>query len=206
MELRDDSNSCFLADGLLKELINESTVTTFLEQHRENFGMDTDTSKLAAFVCQRARRAFAILIWTDRANYIEQFFKSGFTDEMLPVQVKNRDDEDWVVESLNITFTDSKAVSATFSSWQDIKIDSFCDYGQWPFLAPVFRGDQFRYAFHERSRLPFINSRDQKETMFSFIDEWEIHPDHLTGSTIVRRCSQLLEDFRAAFMKDCSES
>jgi hypothetical protein len=189
MELKNDYNSCFLAESKLNELFCESTVTKLLEEHGSKLTTHTDISKLSAFICKRAKRVFAILVWAEREHLIEEFYNNNFTDEWLPVRVKSPDDEYYEVESLDQKCTNQEAVRATFSTWTDGDIDNFCDNYQWPFLAPVFHEKQFRYRFHEKSRMPFLDRGDQKKTNFSFVEESTMHSDHLqiqANSTIVR--------------------
>lgn len=179
LELKDDDSSRFLAESQLKELICQPTVANFLEQDGSASSTDLDKTELAAFICSRARRIFAILVWAERENQIEQFYKNGFTDEMLPVKVKSRDDEEWTVESLVTNCTNSKAVSTTFSSWRDSEIDYFCDHNQWLFLAPVLSEEKFQHRFHEKTRMPFLDLKRMNESNFSIVWEGHIHIDHL---------------------------
>ncbi|KAE9367915.1 HET-domain-containing protein [Stipitochalara longipes BDJ] len=182
MELEE--SECFLAESSLTDLICESEVKAALEK----FKLKTDTSELATFICKKARRLFAILIWADHEAQIEKFYKNNFTDDLLPVKVKSQDGEGYILESLATNGSNSKAVNDTFSSWTDRSIDHFCDAHQWPFLVPVFREEQFQYAFYKQSRMPFLNVRSVNEGNFSIVWEAYIHKDHLQ----MRRNSKLL--------------
>jgi hypothetical protein len=184
MELKDFSTRSFLPESRLKQLISESTVTRTLERYQSY--SKTNISELVTFVCSGAMRIFAILVWGDRENLIEQFYQNGFKDDLLPIKVTFYNDEDWAVESLAARPINSGAINATFSSWTESAVDSFCDLHQWLFLAPVFRENKFRYQFHEQCRLPFLNLGTQEESNFSLVQEWNIHPDHIqTDSTVV---------------------
>jgi hypothetical protein len=185
MELKTTTSTCFLAESLLKELICESTVKTALEQH----GLETNVSEIAAFIRDKGRRLFAILVYAGQAKQIEKYYENGFTDDLLPVKVKSRNDNGYTLESLATKGANLKAVDATFSSWDEQAIDHFCEVAQWPFLAPVFREEKFQYAFYEESRMPFLDLRSVTESNFSIVSEGYIHRDHLqiqTDSKIVR--------------------
>ncbi|PVH75774.1 HET-domain-containing protein [Cadophora sp. DSE1049] len=146
-------------------------------------------SELVTFICDKARKLFAILVWADEEKEIEKFYKNGFTDDLLPVKVKSRNRKGYTLESLATNGTNLKAVNAIFSSWKDRSIDHFCDHHQWPFLAPVFREEEFQYTFYKQSRMPFLDLRSMNESNFSIVWEAYIHKDHLqiqTGSRMVR--------------------
>ncbi|KAF4627092.1 hypothetical protein G7Y89_g11064 [Cudoniella acicularis] len=159
MERQGDSSERFVADNCLKELICEPAVAAALERYKS--GLKTEISELASFVCNGARRVFAILVWSECEILIEQFYKNGFKDEMLPVKVQFNGDGDWKVESSGTKSANLKVVDAVFNR------------------APVFGEKEFRYMFHKQCRMPFLNYTNQKESNFSVVEEWIIHQDHL---------------------------
>jgi len=179
MVLKQRTDLSFIPEGVLKELITKNDVQTALRKHR----LSSDISKVADFVCDKAIRLFAILVWNESEILIEQFYKFDFGDQNLPVEVDIDDDNDYVEAS---TFVSGKSIVIkkhpfNFDPWTDRVLNYFCDFEQWCFLSPVFNDGVFRYHFHKRHRIPFVDLRPgvTKETNFSIVEERRIHRRHL---------------------------
>ena len=176
-------SACFLARSCLTDLICESEVMEALKELR----LSTEMPELARFICKKARILFAILIWAEKEDEIELFYRNNFTDSLLPIKVNFNSGEKYALESLAPNGTYSRAVNETFSSWKLRSINHFCEV-QWLFLVPVFREEQFQYRFDKNSRLPFLNIKSVNDGNFSVVCEAYIHKDHLQ----VRKESKLV--------------
>lgn len=184
MSLRDRCDLRFLPDSSLKVLICERAVLEALEKHKS--GLLADVSDLVKFVCTRAQRLFAILAWSDAESLIDQFYEQMFDDDSLPVKVVVDYNEGLVKASTwregKLSMIKDPPFHHFFENpWTERTIDHFCDDDQWLFLSPVFEQHKFRYSFHDRCRMPFVEDepRSQKESYFSVVEEWSIHRGHL---------------------------
>ncbi|PSN73725.1 HET-domain-containing protein [Corynespora cassiicola Philippines] len=205
----------FFSDDLLDDTVRETVVQAMLAE----FNFKTDLSILTEFICKHARRVFMILAYSEQMKLAEHFFNHQFHDGMLPVTTVLRDKNSWNVNSLAAEFDSLSIVRSTFSSgiWSYRNANTFCNSDQWYFVIPVFRAGQFRYQFHEESRMPFVDEhfKSQKTSNFSTVEEWRIHRSHLKiGDTIgvpkneddhpsvalkeLKKVSQSEEDFRKA--------
>lgn len=183
----------FVPTGILDRILDRATVGRVLEQHKRN--LDVDISALESFICSNARRIFAILAWADSEPLIEQFYLHGFVDEQLPVRVHLEVNDDDLYEATSFRLGNISIDRHPFNyhQWTDRNIETFCDNDQWPFLSPVFEEDKFRYKFHERTRMPFVEERHRslKESYFSVVEEWRIHRDHIRTPRLIVRPSSL---------------
>ncbi|PVH91951.1 kinase-like protein [Periconia macrospinosa] len=177
----------FLPETALKELFNIENIAKILESHKER--LQSDISILLSYIETRATRIFAVLAWSQLEELIEEFFLYDFNDEKLPVRVEI-DEEQNLIEAFSFR---SRWLSVdehpfNFNRWTERNIDAFCDHDQWPFLSPIFYEEKFRYEFHERTRMPFVDERPQseKETLFSVVQEWRIHRDHIRNPHLIR--------------------
>lgn len=188
MILPENPDLKFVPVSALKQLFHEATVLKALERFKKSF--KNDTTSLQSFVCENAIRVFAILAWAESEPLIEQFYEHQFKDDQLPVQLRINEDED-IVEAISFSLGSISIDKHPFNSyqWTDRNIEDFCNHYQWPFLSPVFQHSQFRYGFHERTRMPFVDERlrSQKESFFSVVEEWRIHRDHIQTSEFVVR-------------------
>ncbi|KAF2440660.1 hypothetical protein P171DRAFT_489356 [Karstenula rhodostoma CBS 690.94] len=177
MILQGDSR--FLPTGVLDKLFNKVTVTRALERHDHD--LTVDIASLESFVCSKARKVFAILVWVDCEPLIEQFYRHNFGDEQLPVFLEINEDDIYEAISWRLGKINIDKHPFNCDHWSERDIQSFCDYDQWPFLSPVFNEIQFRYEFHERIRMPFMDEqpRSLEESFFTVVEEWRIHRDHI---------------------------
>ncbi|KAF2468329.1 HET-domain-containing protein [Lindgomyces ingoldianus] len=183
MILKDEPNLQFVPNGVLDKLVCEDAVKKVLEKHRSK--LKTDISTLAVFVCTRAKRLFATLVFAEVEYLIDNFYEHDFEDEKLPVSLKGGTERGiWKVEA-SLLKDENKIINAhPFNDrefWTHRKIADFQNTYQWPFLCPVFVKDQFEYQFHGRFRMPFLDeeSISSKESIFSTVEEWRIHRDHI---------------------------
>jgi hypothetical protein len=170
----------FVPTGVLDKLLDPTTVGKTLEQYKPK--LNTDISVLESFICSKARRIFAILAWADAEPFIEQF----------SVRVEENDNF-YEITSLRFGHISIDDHPFNYDQWTDRNIYSFCDNDQWPFLSPVLSESQFRYEFHERTRMPFLDERfrSMKESFFSVVEEWRMHRDHIRAPKVIVRASFL---------------
>ena len=174
----------FYPTSLLHELIHERTVTAKLQ----DFTFAVDKADLVKFVCDHAKRIFALLVYRDEIETIDTFFEYKFTDAMLPVKHSDRAQK---IESFQDEFSGLNLVSDTFRQlrcreWSSrkkgtTKVRDFVAEWQLHFVSPTFKWDQFRYAFHPEQRLPFFFEDDSihKSSNFSLVQKFRIHRAHL---------------------------
>jgi hypothetical protein len=197
MILQDNFNLCFVPESALEQLFREQDVQVALEKHKPL--LKIDISRLVSFVRKKAIKVFAILIWGEVENLIEQFYQHDFGDEHLPIHYRFNDAEN-CIEAFsyrlgNLSIIDNHPFN--HDQWTYRTLNHFCNHDQWLFLSPVFRANKFRYEFHEKSRMPFVDGecKVRKVARFSMVEEWRIHHDHLqVGGSIVwnRLCHQNL--------------
>lgn len=186
----DHSDLQFVPSSVLDQLFCKDTVAKILANYKHTFTVDLPA--LQSFICDKAKKVFAILIWTNSEPLIEQFFQDGFVDDQLPVHlVIHYENEGSLVEAISERLGNIHIDKHPFNRdpWTDNHIEAFRDYNQWPFLSPVFEENQFRYKFHHRTRLPFVNEdpKSQKESFFSVVEEWQLHRSHIRAPTLIVR-------------------
>lgn len=158
----------------LAEILCEKTVTAELKERKKEMGISkTAVMQLTSYVCNKAQKIFAILVTIERVGHINQFFKAGFNDTMLPLSRNGS----------NITpaaerFCDT--VKEAFKEWTSQGKRHFCD-NQWAFLSPVFQQSKYTHDIHKRCPMPVleINSKLGNSTNFSEVHQWVVHQDHL---------------------------
>ncbi|KAF1964817.1 HET-domain-containing protein [Bimuria novae-zelandiae CBS 107.79] len=192
--LRDDIKAAMVLQGnpdlqfipacALEQLFQQTTVERTLEGHRSSF--KTEIQSLKSYICSEAMKLFAILAWAESEPLIEQFYQNQFRDQHLPVDCRINEED--FVEAFRLGNLRIDKHPFNNYQWTDRNIEDFCYNYQWPFLSPVFSQDQFRYHFHERTRMPFMEERhrSQKESFFSVVEEWRIHRDHIRTPKLVR--------------------
>lgn len=189
------SDRPFVPESALRKLLHKAAVRKALEKHT----IETDIDSLALFVCDKATRIFAILAWAESESLIEQFYKHQFIDDQLPIRLEENYVED-CVEAISFQFGKISIEKHPFNNdhWTDRTIDDFCNHYQWPFLTPVFYQSQFRYNFHERTRMPFVDKRFRSErgSNFSVVQEWSIHRDHICAPDLIVRAPWIYPSYR----------
>lgn len=185
MILREEESNAFLPANCLRDVLSKEAVRVQLEEqqkeHPGNFGT-TGLESLVKFVCEKAPKTFATLVWSDNISRTNQFYVAGFDDTVLPViQVDNKmlpSDEKF-----------SEVVDSVFKynprKWNRRQVTNFYS-AQWRFLAPIFSKDQFQYRFHQQIRMPFIKKFHHGGTSgaFGMVEEWIIHRHHLDPSVV----------------------
>jgi len=186
MQWREDQMRRFLPENQLQALMCRDAVVDVLEQFSTNFA--TPISELADYVCEAARKIFAILIRTEEVRRIERFYKTGFKDTMLPLKYKldyNMDDEEtWTVDSLARELDCLHIVNNAFDQdWTFNSLEKFCN-DQWAFLSPIFEESNFSYEIEADCRMPFLEPKEKsrnilKHSYFSDVQGWDIPSGHL---------------------------
>lgn len=177
----------FVPESDLRELVCERTVVSALKKYHLKTNVDT----LAKFVCNKARKTFAILAMMEAERLIEQFYLCQFTDDNLPIEIKiesgpgnqrycavwridpNQPQQLKAIHWQNHPFREDP--------WSTRSYNDFCKTWQWSFVCPVFRATTFEYKFYERIRLPFVDREPASvhTSNFSDVEERRIHRDHL---------------------------
>jgi hypothetical protein len=178
----------FMPGTAINDVFNREHVTEALKKLESPFKVDIPT--LVSFVCEKATRIFAILVWSEAEYLIEQFYEHRLGDESLPIYCDTENEDGLKVFSYK--HGDKIPIRNhpfNHKVWTERTLEHFCNDDQWPFLSPIFSEEQFRYKFHESTHLPFVgqSSKSPKESFFSIVQEWHIHRDHLeTRNQIVR--------------------
>ena len=188
----------YLPESSVKAIVDVIAVEVALPRIKNE---NSKKDELVEFICGRSPRIFAILICMEAEDLIECFYENNFDDSMLPV-IEDLDDEG--PEGVNSAVTrlkwldpdpESERINTlrrifNTNAWKTKTRKDFCDRYQWQFLSPVFRGNQFRYKFHDKYRMPFMDDRgrDQKISHFSVVEKWQIHRDHLQIESRVVSC------------------
>ncbi|KAI0813430.1 hypothetical protein GGR55DRAFT_703415 [Xylaria sp. FL0064] len=134
---------------------------------------------LISYVRTEAKKLFLILCKTQQLNSIRCFYKSGFTDDSLPVH------------KLSESSYDIYTLGRRAPNWKSFKAlthkgcDEFISE-QWMFLAPSFQKDKFTYTFREKEPLPFMLRDYKSKGGFGLVRKVSIpegHHDYETTST-----------------------
>jgi hypothetical protein len=181
-----NTNSCFYPDNLLQELICEEVVSKILESNN----IQRNKPGLTRFICTKAKRVFAVLLSCEQVSLITQFYICDFTDDMLPVGPGFHSGSS-EMESFSMAFANLKIVKHTFDPavWDYRKKREFHKDRQWPFISPIFNGEEFRREFHTNCPMPFMETEAEicKDSYFSQVEKRRIHRGHLRiGRTIVK--------------------
>jgi hypothetical protein len=167
-----------------------------LEQHKSKLEDPEATQKLAEFFSKNAYKGFAILATNRRFDLMEHFFRNGFHNDMLPVQKRKLEapNKGSKIESCNEGDFDDKKVCEVFpwggsSPWSSDPyfVNQFCEVWQWPFVAPVFVKNKFRYTFPPETRLPFTRIGKRKNSdlsFYSYVEETSVHLGHFPNDLV----------------------
>ncbi|KAJ8133056.1 hypothetical protein O1611_g567 [Lasiodiplodia mahajangana] len=188
MELRDDSSARFLPAGCLDKLLTKEAIRSALDIRSSKH---SDVGKLVDFVRDEAKRVFATLVWIEKESLIFEFYRAGFTDEMLPVIKLGK-----ILLSSKPQF--SKQARTAFSSpkCNSPFITKFHD-SQWIFLSPVFGKNQFRYGDLKKYHMPFIEKTITSGGQFGEVARCIVHRDHLkVGVNAAEREAFMLEKMK----------
>jgi hypothetical protein len=167
----------------LKEIFNKENIAETLREHESSF--ETNISTLVSFVCDEAIIIFAILVWIEAEQLIDQFYQHQLNDESLPIHCEIDADDNIKAFSYRPngnTLIENHPFNA--KGWTAMTREHFCTHCQWYFLSPVFGEEKFRYHFHESTHLPFVDKShaSQKGSFFSTVREWRIHRVHLKSA------------------------
>jgi hypothetical protein len=177
MAPQGDQSPKFVPHTALGQLLQEKDVIDFLQSHKFN----VDLQDLASFICHSAPKIFAILARRQTAGLIEQFYKYDLGDDQLPFHINTQEDE---FQAYTVKFDRHHAIENhpfNEDSWTENELDNICDRDQWQFLSPIFHEEQFLYDLHPQTIMPFIDQQclSEKESLFSVVQGWRIHRDHL---------------------------
>ena len=159
----------FVPEGTVDRLVNYKSVMEALGMITVDSATD-DIKELVSFILTRARKLFAISIYSglEGANLyraMRSFQDSNFQDGHLPLCIPSHGQ--------------NKPPFVRSQLWTRLKIDRFCQ-AQWKFLAPVFSPDHFYYDLGPETILPIINKdSDRKEGAFSQVFKVRIHEAHI---------------------------
>jgi hypothetical protein len=179
MVLEDRSDLRFVPETSLKQLLCRETVAKALEGHRSKL-----KPELVSFVCEKATKVFALLVWVECETSIEQFYKYQFGDEDLPVRFEGSTGSIKAISSRRGLLSHHPFNE---DPWTSSKLDDLYNTSQWTFLSPVFDEKGFLYEIHEKRRIPFVDvqCKSQKDSHFSVVQQWKMHRDHIQAPTLV---------------------
>jgi hypothetical protein len=194
MLLRETKELRFVPETALKDIFNKENVAEALRM--SGSFSETDIPPLVSFICDKAIKLFAILVWSEAEKLIGQFYQHQLRDGSLPIYCDTEDEDNVKAFTYKPYGGKTRIPDHPFNheQWTERTIEHFCKDDQWPFLSPVFTSNQFRYDFPESIHLPFVDScyRSQKESNFSVVQEWRIHRDHLQVPNYVVRHSSFV--------------
>lgn len=159
MVKKDDHTECFFPESGWDKLLQRDDVEAILKTR----GRDPVSPELLQFILERALKIFSILLIIRKPELITTFYKNGFGQDKLPVDLSS----------------DQKMLEQ--DGWKSYVIDSFCEK-QWLFTSPTFTSGQFRYDFVKFYRLPFTTAgkrANQGASHYSTVEERSIHADHI---------------------------
>ena len=151
-----DTDEHFIPAGDLEQVLTGHAIQAELQRH--------DLEGLYSFVCQRAKKVFAILLVIRKLDALQNLFKEDLGDELLPV-----------VDSALESLTDER-LRAAFSGWDLDARKEFSEM-QWTVLVPVFFEAE-HLKLDDNARLPFIKTDGIASGGFGGVHRVEIHRDH----------------------------
>ena len=151
-----DTDEHFIPAGDLEQVLTGHAIKAELQRH----GLED----LYPFVCQRAKKLFAILLVIRKLDALQNLIKEDLGDELLPV-----------VDSALESLTDER-LRAAFSGWDLDTRKGFFEM-QWTVLVPVFFEAE-HLKLDDNARLPFIKTNRIASGGFGSVHRVEIHRDH----------------------------
>jgi hypothetical protein len=168
----------FLPRGQLDRLVTRKSVLEAMDV--EEGEVEEEDETLVAFVLQRAKKLFAILVTirhTRLQDAISLFEKHNFDDSKLPIQV-------WTAAM----FLDSQhpffemqgvAKKKRDRVWDKSFIYDFQDK-QWEFLAPLISTEEMNNCYGNNVIMPFVAQHASfAEGSFGVVSKYEIHEEHI---------------------------
>ncbi|KIX10701.1 uncharacterized protein Z518_01785 [Rhinocladiella mackenziei CBS 650.93] len=180
----------FVSESCLDAHLNTENIKAEMRAEQLNINPD-----LVEFIYQKAKKLFAILVYSRMTKAIKGFHEHQLTDDYLPLHYE-KDGEVYELYSLseNLPPDDSSGNALNVFGignsddtwkWDDSRIHDFCT-NQWQFVVPVFVKTRHRYIFHEKSILPFEFIGERKHGGFS-----SVYPAHISNSTVDSQCLDL---------------
>ncbi|KAH8890108.1 HET-domain-containing protein [Thozetella sp. PMI_491] len=144
---------------------------------------------LLAYASGEGKRVFLTLVDIEKLEALQSLYEEGFNDSHLPVGETKTDRKRvgrkkimYEIRSLDEASNTLRADrwdSFAQDMWNNQSLKSFINT-QWLFLAPVFTKDKFRYVFHQKRPLPYIDDGGaaSKAGFFSRVTQVRIHDAH----------------------------
>jgi hypothetical protein len=173
----------FLPRGQLDRLVTRNSILETMKI--EEWEVEEEDETLVAFILQRAKKLFAILVTIRHSSLqdaISLFEKHSFDDSKLPVEI-------WTPEM----FSDSQKIGTQhpfFEMQGDVKrrrdrvwdksfIYDFQDK-QWEFLAPIISTEEMNNCYSNKVIMPFVAQHASfAEGSFGVVSKYEIHEEHI---------------------------
>ncbi|UPK91666.1 hypothetical protein LCI18_002601 [Fusarium solani-melongenae] len=183
---RDDADQkiydTFVPQDKMGPLTQRGNVELTLNEELTN---PEDIRELTDYVVGKAEKVFLLLIYSDAIKYIRDLQRADFTDNDLPVIVRESEDGSgvsvhrWRANNTS-TYAEEQSL-AGFRSWPESKLEDFFEK-QWIFLAPVFAQDKFAHVLYSRSPLPYMRTQGSDtssgEGHFGTIRKRGLHNGH----------------------------
>ncbi|WAO87250.1 Protein kinase domain-containing protein [Fusarium falciforme] len=191
---RDDSDQkiydTFVPQDNIQSLTERDKVELTLN---EELTKPEDILALTEYVVGKAKKVFLLLIYSDTIKYIRDLQTTGFTDEDLPVIMRESEDGSsvsvhrWRAHDTS-TYAERQSLTC-FSSWTEPELEDFLEK-QWIFLAPVFARNKFAHVLYSRSPLPYMRTQGSDtssgEGHFGTIRKRGLHNGHHKYQSLIK--------------------
>jgi len=170
------------------EFLPDNKVIGFVTREQVNLAFEDAEIEvregLVDFVLNGAKRLFLIMVMMtsrrdEKLSLLEDLKAAGVNDASLPIGF-DRDKNGYSLEGP----PDGSRFSVDAWTRNDRALFSSI---QWHFIAPVFDGSKFRFRFHQKRILPFLEmaSKPASSGFFGEVSRMEIHPAHMLVSEAV---------------------
>jgi len=175
--IRNDENNAespaFLPDCELMKLLSEHEIRLELEGDQNLRQKEGDISEVVRYIRERAPKTFAILVYIGYTEWMYGLWKSGFTDEMLPIASGS------LLDILSRGELTPQQVSRRSLAGRV----GYFEESQWIFTALAFDLGTFHYgAIDHRKRIPFMRKVLIDEGGFSIVWRTVVHKDYLVSN------------------------
>ncbi|KPM37809.1 hypothetical protein AK830_g8766 [Neonectria ditissima] len=173
----------FLPCDKFEEFVTESVVKETLETASLE-----DVQSLLQFVLSSAKKIFLTLVMLtskneEKISMLREFRHRGVDDASLPIGFKNEEGgRGWYGYSLDEPSDPKRQFSCPVDKiWGRTDRKNFASY-QWCFIAPIFNEGQFRFRFHGRTVLPYLDvaPKPTSSGFFGEVSRIGIHPAHIS--------------------------
>ncbi|KIW78369.1 hypothetical protein Z517_08204 [Fonsecaea pedrosoi CBS 271.37] len=177
-----------------KKFVPESCLDTHLT--KENIEAELErkdivvTTELVDFIQTKAKKLFAILVYSEILEAIIGCYEHQLMDDHLPLLLRKVDNR-YEISSLSenepsdVSFQVASDVFRIGSKdgtwkWNRGRLHDFAE-NQWQFMAPVFKKERYRYKLDGQHILPFVSVGKEKGGGFSKVYRVTIHHAHQQG-------------------------